>query len=204
VVDALGLERVPLLGVSQGAAVAVAYAARHPERVSGMVLYGGYARGRLRRDPSPLARREAETLENLLTLGWGHSGRAFHQVFANLFMPEATPAQMEWLTELQRVSTTAEIALRIERTSYDIDVSGLAPRVAAPTLVLHAHDDAIVPFEQGRELAALIPGARFVPLESRNHILLESEPAWTRFLDEVRRFLGEGGPPTGPLRISPA
>lgn len=190
VADEEGLERFPLLGLSQGAAVAVEYAARHPERVSGLVLYGGYARGRLKRDPTPRARQEAETLESLLSLGWGRNNRPFRRIFADLLMPEASPAQMDWLTELQQVSTNAENAVRIERTSYYIDVREAAARVAAPTLVLHARDDAMIPFDQGRELAALIDGAHFVPLESRNHVLLEGEPAWPRFLGAVREFLG--------------
>lgn len=190
VVDAEGLDRFPMLGLSQGAAVAVEYAARHPERVTHLILYGGYARGRFERDPSDRAKREVETLENLLVLGWGQENPAFRQAFATLLMPDATPEQMDWLSELQRVSTNAENALRIERTSYGINVQEAAREVQAPTLVLHARDDAMIPFSQGRELAALIPGARFVPLDSINHVLLEDEPAWPRFLTEVRDFLG--------------
>lgn len=190
VVDAEGLDRFPLLGLSQGAAVAIAYAARHPDRVTRLILYGGYARGRFERGPSERARREVETLENLLVLGWGRENPAFRQAFATLLMPDATPEQMDWLSELQRVSTNAENALRIERTSYGINVSDDARRVTAPTLVMHARDDAMIPFSQGRELAALIPGARFVPLDSINHVLLEDEPAWPVFLRHVRDFLG--------------
>ncbi|MGD2069083.1 MAG: alpha/beta fold hydrolase [Gemmatimonadota bacterium] len=198
VVDAEGLDRFPLLGISQGAAVAVAYAARHPERVSALVLYGGYARGRLRRDPSPRAKQTAETLESLLALGWGRNNPAFRQVFATLFMPEASPAQMDWLAELQEVSTSAENALRIERTSYYIDVRDQARHVSAPTLVVHARDDAMIPFDEGRELASLVPDARFVPLDGRNHVLTEDEPAWPRFLEVVRDFLGVRPPDARP------
>lgn len=190
VVDAEGLDRFPLLGLSQGAAVAVEYAARHPERVTHLVLYGGYARGRYERDPSERAKREVETMENLLVLGWGQENPAFRQAFATLLMPDATPEQMDWLSELQRISTNAENALRIERTSYGINVRDAARRVRAPTLVMHARDDSMIPFSQGRELAALIPGAEFVPLDSINHVLLEDEPAWPRFLEQVRGFLG--------------
>ena len=190
VVDAAGPDRFPLLGISQGAPVAIAYAARHPERVSALVLYGGYARGRLQRDPSPQARREAETVEGLLALGWGENDSAFRQALATLLFPEATPSHMKWLADLQRVSTNAENALRIERTSYEIDVREAARALDVPTLVLHGRGDAMIPFSEGRELAALIPGAELVPLESRNHVLLEDEPAWPRFLDAVRRFLG--------------
>lgn len=190
VVDAEGLDRFPLLGVSQGAAVAVAYAARHPERVTRMVLYGGFARGRLVADPTPATQREVETLRNLLSMGWGKDNPAFRQMFTTLFVPEAGPEQLEWFTELQRLSTTVENALEIGQTILRIDVSRLAPRVSAPSLVLHARGDAMIPFDLGRELAALLPDARFVPLEGRNHVLLEDEPAWPRFLEEVRGFLG--------------
>ena len=189
VVDAEELDRFDLLGVCQGAPVAVAYAAHHPERVSRLVLYGGFARGRLAGDPPAPIRREAETLANLVALGWGQDNPAFRQVFTTLFVPEATPVQMEWYTELQRSSTNTANALAIGRTVFNTDIRELAPRVSAPTLVLHARDDAMIPFRRGRELAALIPDARFVPLDSRNHILLEDEPAWAEFLDHVREFL---------------
>lgn len=189
VVDAEGIDRFALLGVCQGAAVAVAYAARHPDRVSRLVLYGGFARGRLAGDPPEPTRREAETLANLVALGWGQENPAFRQVFTTLFLPEATPAQMQWYTELQRISTNTSNALAIGRTVFNTDVRDLAPRVTAPTLVLHARGDAMIPFRRGRELAALIPEARFVPLDSRNHILLEEEPAWGEFLHHVRDFL---------------
>lgn len=201
VVDAEGLDRFPLLGVCQGAPVAVAYAARHPDRVSRLILYGGMARGRLARDPSNRVRREAETLANLVGLGWGQENPAFRQVFTTLFIPEATREQMQWFTELQRVSTTPENALRIGRTVYRLDVEDAAPGITVPTLVLHARGDAMIPFSRGRELAALIPGARFVPLDGRNHVLLEDEPAWPVFVEHVREFLGvdpEPDPEPGP------
>ena len=126
-----------------------------------------------------------------LPLGWGQDNPAFRLFFAARFLPEGTPEQTRWFSELQRITTTPEIAVRLRTTAANINVTDLAPRVRAPTLVLHATGDAVVPFEQGRLIAALIPGARFVSLESRNHILLEDEPAWARFTDEVRRFLAE-------------
>jgi pimeloyl-ACP methyl ester carboxylesterase len=171
--------------------VAIAYAVRHPERVSRLVLYGGYLQGTIQRARTPEELAQAEMLMRQLPLGWGQDNPAFRLFFAARFLPEGTPEQTRWFSELQRMTTTPEIAVRLRTTAGNINVSDLAPRVRAPTLVLHATGDAAVPFEQGRLIAARIPGARFVSLESRNHILLEDEPAWTRFTDEVRRFLAE-------------
>ena len=190
VVDTLGLERFALLGISQGASVSVAYAVQHPDRVSHLVLYGGYARGRFNRSEDPLHMQQAETMINAIRVGWGQVNPAFRQLFTTLLMPDATPEQSEWLNELVRISADPETAARMERAFYHIDVTDLAPHVTAPTLVLHPRQDASISFEEGRLLAALIPGARFVPLESRNHVLLEDEPAWPRFLAEVHAFLG--------------
>lgn len=189
VVDAVGLDRFPLLGISQGGAIATAYAVRHPERVTHLVLYGAFARGRLMRGGGQVAIDETMLLAKLFELGWGTDNKAFRQVFGAQFLPEGTPAQLEAYDELQRQSGTAADAVRILHTSAQIEVTALAPRVTCPTLVLHAREDARVPFEEGRLFASLIPGARFVSLESRNHILLESEPAWKHFLEEVEDFL---------------
>jgi pimeloyl-ACP methyl ester carboxylesterase/DNA-binding winged helix-turn-helix (wHTH) protein len=191
VVDAMGLERFPLLGISQGCAVAVAYAVRHPERVSRLVLYGGYVQGAIARAHTPAEREEAEMVMHQLPLGWGRDNPAFRMFFAARFLPDGTTEQMRWFSELQRVSTSPEIAVRLRATAATIDVTALAPLVRAPTLVLHATREAAIPFEQGRLLAALIPGARFISLEGSNHVLLEDEPAWGRFVDEVGRFLAE-------------
>jgi pimeloyl-ACP methyl ester carboxylesterase len=171
--------------------VAIAYAARHPERVSRLVLYGGYLQGTIHRARTPEELAQAEMVMLQLPLGWGQDNPAFRLFFAAKFLPEGTPEQTQWFSELQRVSTSPQIAVRLRATAGNINVTDLAPRVRAPTLVLHARGDAAVPFEQGRLIAARIPGARFVSLESRNHILLEDEPAWARFTDEVRRFLAE-------------
>ena len=192
VVDALNLDRFPLLGISQGAAVCVAYAVKRPERVSRLVLYGGYARGRFHRDLDRKGRLEAEALIHLIRVGWGKENPAFRQLFSTMLMPEADMEQMASLNQLAQISATPENASRMERAFYKIDVRSLAPKVAAPTLVLHPRQDASIPVEEGRLLAALIPDSRFVQLESRNHILLEQEPAWSRFLAEIRAFLGEG------------
>jgi pimeloyl-ACP methyl ester carboxylesterase len=191
VVDELGLERFPLFGLSQGCAVAIAYAVRHPERVSRMVLYGGYARGRYRRARTPEELEEARMVIQKIPLGWARDNPAFRQFFAAVFLPEGTPEQHRWFTELQRISTSPETAVRLRITGAEIDVTHIAPHVSVPTLVLHATGDAAVPFDQGRELTALVPDARFIPLESRNHILLADEPAWPRFVQEIRSFLSE-------------
>jgi pimeloyl-ACP methyl ester carboxylesterase/DNA-binding winged helix-turn-helix (wHTH) protein len=198
VVDAAGLARFPLLGLSQGCAVAIAYAARYPERVTQLVLYGGFVQGSIVRARTPEELDEATMINNRMPLYWGRDNPASRLFFAARFVPEGTPEQMRWFSELQRVTTTPETAVRLRTTSAHIDVTDLAPRVRAPTLVLHASGDAVVPFDQGRLLTALVPGARFVSLESRNHILLESEPAWSRFADEVRRFLGGDAETLGP------
>lgn len=192
VVDAMELERFVLLGISQGAGIAIAYAIRHPERVSRLVLYGGYARGRLMRGGGQASIDEAMLMCKLIELGWGTDNRAFRQVFATQFLPEASPELIEAFDELQRESSSASDAVRIMQVSIQFDVSELARRIECPTLILHARGDGRIPFEEGRIMASLIPGARFVPLASRNHILLESEPAWGRFLEEVNGFLPAG------------
>jgi len=189
VVDAMDLERFPMLGISQGCAVAIAYAVRHPERVSRLVLYGGYAQGMLARARTRQEVEEARLLAESMPAYWGRDNPAFRLFFAARFVPDGTQEQMRWFSELTRITTSPEMALRLRSTASRIDVSMLAPLVRVPTLVLHATGDAAVPFEQGRQLAALIPDSRFVSLEGRNHVLLDGEPAWTRFTDEVRRFL---------------
>jgi len=188
IVDALGLERFALLGLSQGGAFAVEYAVRHPERVSQLILYGSYPRGSAFSGPEEAANSEARRM--LIKTGWGQDNPAYRQYFTSMFMPEATQDQMNWFNELQRVSASPENAFKITTANARIDVLDRLPLVTTPTLVLHGREDARVNFDGGRRLAAAIPGARFVPLESKNHILLENEPAWPVFLSEVRRFLG--------------
>ncbi|HRP77108.1 MAG TPA: alpha/beta fold hydrolase [Rhodocyclaceae bacterium] len=191
VVDAAGLDRFALLGSSQGAAIAVAYAARHPERVACLILLGGYLRGLARRDPTPDQVREGHLLQELVEIGWGRDNPAFRQVFTSMLIPDATPEQVRGFNELQRLSASAESAARTFAANADIDVSSLAARVACPTLVMHVRGDARVPFEEGRLIAASIPGARFVPLEGRNHILLMHEPAFEQCLAELHAFVDE-------------
>jgi DNA-binding SARP family transcriptional activator/alpha-beta hydrolase superfamily lysophospholipase len=205
VVDEVGVRRYALLGISQGCGIAVAHAVRHPERVSHLVLYGGYAQG-WRRYGSPEKIEARAAMFTLARLGWGRSHAAFRQLFTSLFCPDAVPEQMQAFNEMQRESASPEGAVRLGYAFGEIDVTELLPRVRVPTLVLHVRDDAAVSFSQGRRLAASIPGARFVPLEGRNHILLEHEPAWARFLEEVRTFLSAGAQrePPGPPAAAPA
>ncbi len=182
------LDRFALLGISQGCAASIAYAVRHPERVTRLVLYGGYARGRRKRG----SQREIENSDAVLTLmrdGWGQENPAFRMLFTSRFIPGGTPDQMQWYNDLQRKTTSAENAIRIRRANDDIDVTDLLARVRVPTLVLHCRDDAAVAFEEGRRMAAGIPGAHFVELDGSNHLILESDPAWGRFMVEIREFL---------------
>jgi DNA-binding winged helix-turn-helix (wHTH) protein/pimeloyl-ACP methyl ester carboxylesterase len=188
VVDAAGLDQFALFGASQGCAFSIAYAVRHPERVSKLVLYGGFARGRRVRG-TPVDVQQAEAMVTLMRTGWGQENPAFRQVFTSLFVPGGTREQMDWFNELQRKTTSPENAVRIRLISDYLNVVALLPRVATPTLVLHCRDDAIQPFEEGRLIAANIPGARFVGLEGRNHLILESDPGWPTFQAEVGAFL---------------
>jgi len=184
VVEAVRLERFALLGISQGCAASIVYAIRHPKRVSHLVLYGGFARGRIRRDPD-----HAKTLLSIVEQGWGKENPAFRQFFTSLFFPDGTPEQMQWFNDLQRMTTSTENALRIMRATGELDISDLLSQVKVPTLVLHCRNDAAVSFDEGRRLAAGIPGAKFVALESRNHLVLETEPAWEKFSSEMTAFL---------------
>ncbi len=197
VVDAAGIERFPLLGISQGASIAVTYAVRHPERVSHLIVHGGYARGRLKRSPTTEQRDEAEAMNTLAELGWGQENPAFRQFFTTQFIPDGTPEQHRWFNELERITTSPRNAGRFMRVFNDIDVVSLLPQVTCPTLVLHASRDARVPFDEGRLIASLIHGARFVPLESKNHLPIDGEDAWRRWREELASFLpaatGRGG-----------
>jgi class 3 adenylate cyclase/pimeloyl-ACP methyl ester carboxylesterase len=189
VVDAAGLERFALFGISQGCAVSIAYAVRHPDRVTRLVLHGGFVLGTMKRARSEAEKEQAAAMLTLMRLGWGQENAAFRQLFTSQFIPDATKEQADWFNELQRISISPDGAVRYRTATNNFDVSSLPAQVSVPTLVMHARDDAVVPFDQGRRLAAGIPGARFVPLASRNHLILEDEPAFPRFLEEMRRFL---------------
>lgn len=188
VVDAAGLDRFDMIGISQGASVSIAYAVRHPERVGHLVLYGGYAMGwAIRSDPEEVARREA--MLTLTLSGWGQDNPAFRQMFTSLYFPDATREEADSFNELQRVSASPEAAQQLQRALGMIDIRELLPQVRTPTLIFHSQGDAVVPLQAGQGMASRIPNARFVALESNNHLLLEHEPAWPRFVKELRTFL---------------
>ena len=193
VVTAAGVrEPFALLGISQGAATCVAYAVRYPERVSHLILYGGYARGIARRG-DPERERMYRAIIELARLGWGTDNPAFRQVFTSRFIPGGTDEQLSWFNELCRKTTSPEIAARLLESRAVLDVTELLGRVRTPTLVVHSREDFVTPIAEGRMLAAGIPGAQFVEVDSKNHVLLEHEPAWARFCDAVLDFVGRGG-----------
>jgi len=188
-----------MLGISQGAPQCIRYAVRHPHRVSKLVLYGGYAQGWARRG-DPDAAREYESITDLMRAGWGRNNPVFRQVFTSRFVPESTSEQLAWFNDLCLKTASAANAADIFQSRSEIDVVDLLPQVTVPTLVIHGREDAAVPISQGHLIAAGIPGAEFIELDSKNHILLEHEPAWARFKEEVLRFMdvpaqGEGEDP---------
>lgn len=193
VVDAAGLDRFAVLGISQGGPIAISYAVRHPERVSHLVLYGTYARGKAHRGWPRERLEEEEVLMSLIRVGWGKADSRFRRVFTSAFLPAGSEEQMRWFDELQRVSTSPEVAFRLRASWAQINVTELLQQVRAPTLVAHARGDRSVPFDEGRIVATGIPGASFLPLEGENHLLLAEEPAWQAFLTAVRGFLGGAG-----------
>lgn len=190
VVDAAGLDRFPLLGFSQGCAVSIAYAVKNPDRVSHLILYGGFAVGQNRRPNLTKEDHERfEAMKTLMKIGWGADDPTFRQLFTSSLIPTATREQAQAFNEFQRLSGSAEGAVRYLETVSEFDIRSLLPRVTAPTLVLHFRDDRRVPIALGRELAAGIPGARFVALPGENHIPLENDPGVPQFMEEVDEFL---------------
>jgi len=190
VVETLSLNRFALFGVSQGAPIAIAYATRHPDRVSRLVLCGGFAQGwRKRGNAREVARAEASIV--LIREGWGQDNPAASQMFTSLIIPDATREEAQWLNDLERQSASPETAIRLIRVIGDIDVIDLLPQLSVPVLLLHSRGDARVPFEHGLKLAQAIPNARLVPLEGKNHLILSHEPAFPRFVEEICGFLDE-------------
>ncbi|MRX51573.1 alpha/beta fold hydrolase [Paracoccus sp. S-4012] len=183
--------RFILLGLSQGGALAITHALRHPERVSHLVLLNAYGRGGRVRARTDAERLEAETLVNFIRIGWGRDNPGFWQFFTSQFIPDGTPEQHRWWADLERITAAPEVAAELLRQMQGIDVSALAAQLRLPVLIAHCRGDLRVPFEEGLRLAAAIPGARFVPLESRNHVLLPEEPAWRVLHGELAAFLGQ-------------
>lgn len=199
VVDAAGIERFALVGLSQGAPISIAYAVRHPERVSHLIIYCGYARGPLHRGGDPeKARQSLELFRGLVRDGWGSEADSHRQFFTSLFMPDGTPEQHRSLNELERLSASPETAESTLMEMANVNIVDLLPQVKAPTLVCHVRGDLRVPFAMGQELAAQIPNAKFVPLEGRNHLFLPGERAHREFMIEMAKFLGDK-PPRGSL-----
>jgi DNA-binding NarL/FixJ family response regulator len=178
-----------LMGISQGAATCVNYALKHPERVSKLILYGSYARGAFRRDDHD-AQRMYRAMVDIVQLGWNSDNPTFRQVFTSRFIPGGSDEQLDWFNELCKKTTSADLAERLLEARAAVDITAHLPDVKTPTLVLHSRDDQVVPITEGRIMAAGIPNAEFVELESRNHVLLEKEPAWKRFCEEVLDFAG--------------
>lgn len=189
VIDAIGFERFPLLATCQGGPIAIEYAARHPERVTHLVIYGSYTRGLARRDEMPDQVARSKVMLDLLRLGWGQDNHAFLQIWASLFQPGGTLRHLNSWSEQQKLSVSPEIAVRLLEIAFNVDVREAASRVKCPTLVVNPERDALVPLEEGRKLAALIPGSRFATLDTNNHMPLPEEPAWPRLLGEIERFL---------------
>lgn len=187
VIDTFKLQRFALLGLSQGGAAAISYAVKYPQRVSHLILYGAYAQGR-NVDGSDAEREKAKTILALMHQGWGDENSAFMRAFSSLYLPNGTKEQIRSFADMQRVATTGEQAARLRVACDDIDVLDLLPRIAVPTLVIHANKDNVVPFEKGRQLASLIPNAEMVTIDSENHVPLPGEPAWEQFVSEIERF----------------
>ncbi len=191
VVDDLRLDKFALLGVSQGGPTAIRYAVKHPDRVTHLILLGSYARGLLHREEGRKSPQMLDALCTIIQDGWGGDNESYRQMFSSQFVPNANREQLRWLNELERVSAAPEMAARYLRAMSEIDIRNLLPRVSTPTLILHCKSDRRAAFSLGRELASAIPGAKFVPMEGENHMILDDDPARQIFLDETSRFLGD-------------
>lgn len=189
VIESAGLGQVVLFGSAAGAAVSLTYALRHPDRVSHLVLFSGYVRNKLAGTPTPQQLEEAQARIKMMELGWPNETPAYSQFYTSLHLPDASAEQARSFADLVRRTTSVSNAVALMRVFYRIDVGEIAPKIRCPTLVFHPRGDSIIWFEQGRSIAGLIRGAQFVPLESRNHVLLESEPAWQTFVNALDDFL---------------
>jgi serine/threonine protein kinase len=189
VVDTMEIENFPLMSMSQGGTVAIKYAHDHPDKVSHLIIYAGYARGWLNRDLTEEQIAEEAALMTLIKVGWGHRNSKYRQLFAREIMPEANQDQMEWLDILMRKSTSTENMMILEKEMHQTNVEDLLPHIKVPTLVIHPRYDQGVPYEEGMRMASKIPNATFVTLDSKNHILLENEPAWKHFTETVHKFI---------------
>jgi pimeloyl-ACP methyl ester carboxylesterase len=201
VVDAAGLERFALLGASQGGPVSVAYAVKHPERVSALVLYGSYARGWAMRRDDDILRQEKAMLE-LIRTGWGKDTEAFRGLYASLFIPDAKTDERQSFVDMARESTSPDMGAKLIESFSHIDVTDLLPQVRVPTLVLHVRGDTRISIGNGRELASGIPGAEFVPIEGRNHILLAGDSGLKEFFAATQEFLGKHNPEAGSRTVT--
>jgi pimeloyl-ACP methyl ester carboxylesterase/DNA-binding CsgD family transcriptional regulator len=190
VVDAAGLEKFSLIGTSAGAPISIAYAARHPERVEKMMLHGGFVRGIRVRNVRPEQVEQLDALNHMLEVGWGTKNSAFRQIFSSLLIPTGSAEQWEWWNELQRASCSGIVAAQTLGIMQWIDVRDLASKVQCPTLITHSTGDTSIPFAEGRLTASLIPNAKLIALDDRNHIVMEGGPAWERFVEEFRKFFG--------------
>ena len=187
-ISAVGWEKFALVGSCQGGAIGAAYAARHPERVTKLVLAGAFARGWP--PPGSMITEQFNAMLTLIRLGWGRDNPAFRQLWTTLFRPDASPAETEWMNEFQRIVSSPENAARMMSEFPKIDITDLLPKVSCPTLVIHSRDEAVVPVQEGRLIASRIRGARFVEISSRSHEVVPGEPAWESFVEEFSKFLG--------------
>jgi pimeloyl-ACP methyl ester carboxylesterase/DNA-binding CsgD family transcriptional regulator len=187
VADAAGFETFALMAMAQGGPVAISYAARHPERVDRLLFYGSYAWADYGLSAEEL--ETEDTFGQMIKVGWARPDSTFRRVFTSLMIPDASEEQMRWLDDLQRVSVSASVLYRARQQRREANASSLLGGLDVPTLILHSTGDRMNPFALSRHLASSIGGARLVALNSNNHIVLEDEPAWVVFVDEVRRFM---------------
>jgi len=192
VIEASGQDTFALLGLSQGAAVAIDYAVRNPDRVTHLILWGGFARGRRMRGNEE-NRTESEAFITLMRQGWGKEKSAFRDMFASLYLPEASDEQISWWIDMQRTATSPDTAVLMREVIDGLDVSQLLEKVRVPTLILHSERDLVAPVSEARFMAARIPDAKFVSLDSANHLVMNQEDAWSRARQEVQRFLNSSG-----------